>query len=114
MRYTMRKALFALATAAALVATTGMASAADGCSPTYDGGIYCLPGARPGVPYYYGGDGSYGGTSYKGPDYPPRDYDPGAAITCGDGGVALAWVAHLGRDPHRKALPDPWIRTRAW
>jgi len=50
----MRKALFALTTAAALVATTGMASAADGCSPTYDGGVYCLPGARPGVPYNYG------------------------------------------------------------
>ena len=49
----MRKALFALATAAALVATTGMASAADGCSRGYDGGIYCLPGARPGVPYNY-------------------------------------------------------------
>ena len=47
----MRKALFALTTAAALVATTGMASAADGCSRGYDGGIYCLPGARPGVPY---------------------------------------------------------------
>jgi len=98
----MRKALFALATAAALVATTGMASAADGCSPTYDGGIYCLPGARPGVPYYYGGYGYYGDPYYNGRYYRHRDYDQGAAIALGIAGATAAVIASQARYPYRK------------
>lgn len=30
------------------------AQAADGCSYDYYGRLYCMPGARPGLPYGYG------------------------------------------------------------
>lgn len=79
--------------------SAGTASAADGCSFGYRGGVYCAPGARPGVPYgYYG----YGGYPYGRPHAYHRRYDPGAAIALGVIGAAAAAIAGSRRGHHRR------------
>src|SRR5690242_18321897 len=89
----MRKAFAAICVLGAACVGMGgtTAQAADGCSYTGYGQVYCEPGAQPGVPYGY-----YGDTYYRGPYYRHRYYepDPGAAVAMGILGAAAGAIAH--------------------
>ena len=87
----MRKLLAVACVLGILVMAGQQASAADGCSYDAYGRLYCMPGAQPGVPYGYSGDG-YGRPYYYRHRY--DEPDPGAAVALGIIGAAAGAIAH--------------------